>query len=101
MALGNHAFLWRPLDRKGRIPFGIPREAKTLDDCLERCHRWLDRLDPDIDCWWFCIQEIAKDEYDAYHVIVDYNDWLVYRETLWTGFRPSLRFHDRREACCG
>lgn len=99
VALGDIRWTWRPLDRKGRVPFGIPKVLKTREQILQACHLWV--LKRNVDQWWFAVERRAYDCYGRYSVITDHFEMLVYRETLWTGFRPSFQCEDRKAVCYG
>lgn len=105
VALGARRFRWRPLDRKGRIPFGIPRLCNSESACLRACHDWLLRFNrrssAPVDSWWFLVEELAFDSTGKYSVVVRHFDQLVYLETLWTGYRPPFVTSNRMEVCCG
>lgn len=104
LALGSRRWEYRPLDRRGRYSAyfsKFPRVCKTRAEAIAFCHRWLDRMDPDIDSWWFHLREFAYDSTGRYHVVCSWQDVLVYRETLWTGYREPFAAPDRREVCYG
>lgn len=60
------------------------------------CHMWIQRMDLDVESWWFHLRELAYDSTGRYLVCVSYEDVLVYRETLWTGYREPFAISDRR-----
>lgn len=105
VAVGVRVFRWRPLDRRGRIPFGIPSIVKTESDCVRACHEWLTRYVKRsgrlVTSWWFYVEELAFDETGKYSVVVRHFDLLVYLETLWTGPLPPFVTENRKAVCCG
>ena len=105
VALGERRFRWRPMDRRGRIPFGFIRICRSFPETIQQCHDWL-RLYRSkgltlSDSWWFSVEELAFDEGLQYSCVVDHKEVLVFNETLWTGLRDPFVCSDRKAVCYG
>lgn len=115
VALGEHRFIVRPLDRPRGRP-GHPRllvedrrffgdsfntYPKTIAQALERCHRWLDICRPSASSWWFEVIEKAFGE-DRLPVWVRHFDVLIFSGSLFTGpASPDVVLGTtRRKAVC-